>query len=83
MPRNVRNFWLEAEVDGRSTSVATGPEGKDGGISVRVLIRREGGVSMAATLRGRALPDGTLELVIVGYDPDGAVRGRVKVESTR
>lgn len=83
MPRNVRNFWIEAEVDGRNSTIGAGPQGKDGGINVRVLIRRDGGVSMAATLRGRALPDGTLELMIVGYDPDGAVRGRVKVESNR
>ena len=42
MPRVVRNFWLEADVDGRVSTVAGGPRGKDGGITLRIY-QRSGG----------------------------------------
>jgi hypothetical protein len=45
MPRNVRNFWIELEVDGKRTRVATGPVRKDGGFTMRVLMREDGDIS--------------------------------------
>lgn len=50
MPRNVRNFWLEIEVDGRKTKVSLGPAGKTGGARVRVFMRHEGGPTKVGTL---------------------------------
>lgn len=38
MPRNVRNFWIEGRVDGRSSQIATGPIRSDGGFSLSVLV---------------------------------------------
>lgn len=39
MPQNVRNFWIELEVDGRKSKIATGPVSKDGAFSLRVSMR--------------------------------------------
>ena len=39
MPRNVRNFWIEIEVDGRKAKIATGPVSKTRGFTVRILQR--------------------------------------------
>ncbi len=52
MPRNVRNFWLELDVDGKRTRVETGPQSKDGGFSLDVKMRDEGGIVRAALLTG-------------------------------
>jgi len=49
--RAVRNWFLDVEVDGRSP-IQTGPKGKDGGFSLRLLQRKEGGVVEVLTLRG-------------------------------
>lgn len=42
MARNVRNFWIELEIDGRVTKVATGPRRKDGGFLLKVHMRDKG-----------------------------------------
>jgi hypothetical protein len=68
MPRNVRNFWLELKVDGKKSKVATGPVAKDGGFTLVVRQRCDGGITKAGTLRGVALLDGTLKL-----DWDGGI----------
>lgn len=62
MPRNVRNFWLEASIDGRDTDLAGGPQSKDGGFEAKVLIRADGDIAHAVTISGSAAPDGSLEL---------------------
>lgn len=45
MPRNVRNFWIEANIDGRTSKVATGPASKDGGFDLEILFRELGTIS--------------------------------------
>lgn len=60
MPRNVRNFWLTFEVDGKKTTVASGPVRKDGGFSLRVQIRDSGAVTTAGYLIGKASEGGVL-----------------------
>jgi len=44
MPKNVRNFWLECEVDGRRETVACGPRAKDGGLRLKLKVRNRGEV---------------------------------------
>ncbi len=70
MPRNVRNFWIEADIDGLKEMVATGPIAADGGISVRILQRNEGGIVTALRIYGIADSDGHLELT--AHSDDGA-----------
>ena len=62
MPRNVRNFWIDLEVDGR-TRVQTGPREKDGGFTSTIYIRDKGSVQAALHVRGREM-GGTLRLEI-------------------
>lgn len=62
MPRNVRNFWLEGQIDGRASKIEGGPVSKDGGFFLRVKMRDEGSVVTALSIRGTAWPDGSLWL---------------------
>ncbi len=45
MPRNVRNFWMDAYVDGRKTNISGGPVGKYGEMVVAIKIRENGCIS--------------------------------------
>lgn len=62
MPRNVRNFWLELDVDGKKTTVATGPVRKDGGFCLTIYQRNAQEVTTAGRLVGFASTGGKLEL---------------------
>lgn len=62
MPRNVRNFWVELTVDGKSSRIATGPVSKDGGFELTVRMRSNGGIIRALDLRGYVAGDGALTL---------------------
>jgi len=62
MPRNVRNFWIELEVDGRKQRIATGPRSKDGGFSLTVKMRDQGEIITALGVEGFACSDNTLVL---------------------
>ena len=45
--RTVRNFWLEATIDGRRTRLVGGPRAKDGGMSLTLYQRSGGSVACA------------------------------------
>ena len=62
MPRNVRNFWIEVEVDGSKTAIATGPRRADGGFDIRIQMRDQGGIICPVSIHGRAEDDGRLHL---------------------
>lgn len=53
MPRTVRNFWLEINVDGRKSRVTTGPRNRTGGFDCTIYMRCDGEVTRALELRGR------------------------------
>ena len=40
----VRNFYLEADIDGMKTKVASGPKAKDGGMTVYLHQRDDGDI---------------------------------------
>lgn len=58
MPRNVRNFWVEVNVDGAKSKTALGPKAKEGGFDLTVKIRENGVIS-------------DRELVVRGYEHGG------------
>jgi hypothetical protein len=72
MPRNVRNFWLDGWVDGRTTGLAAGPRSAQGGFTLRVSIR-DGGAVRPDVVRvvGAVDPDGKLYVRV--YDEGGDV----------
>jgi hypothetical protein len=55
--RAVRNWFIDLDVDGRESSVQTGPKAKGGGFWFRLLQRKEGGAVEALSLRGVAQGD--------------------------
>lgn len=59
---HVRNFWIDGTVDGRATGVEGGPRSKDGGFSMTVYIRDEGGIETGVRMSGRVGRDGELVL---------------------
>lgn len=56
-----RNFWIEANIDGRKTDLRGGPRSKDGGFDMTIYIRDAGGIVNAITVLGRER-DGRLSL---------------------
>lgn len=62
MPRNVRNYWIEAEIDGRATPLAGGPKGKEGGLRLCLKRRNHGLVETILILDGRSTRE---DLIIV------------------
>ena len=51
MLKNVRNFWIEADVDG-SSSITAGPKSKDGGFSLSIFMRDEGSIKKVVNITG-------------------------------
>ena len=50
----VRNFWLKANIDGRSTELTGGPQRKDGGFYLTVKQRDDGGIIEPIQVEGYA-----------------------------
>lgn len=64
-PRNVRNFWLDLNVDkgdGTATNTGVGPVAKDGGFRCRVLMRSDGQIYSEDLMVDGIVIDGLLEL---------------------
>ena len=47
----VRNFYVEANVDGRDTTLSGGPKSKTGGMRVKIFQRSNGEIEEALTIR--------------------------------
>jgi hypothetical protein len=63
MPRNVRNFWIELEVDGKKQKIATGPRSAGGGFDMSIKVRSEGQIAARdVRIVGFVTPDGLLEI---------------------
>jgi len=60
----VRNFWIKADIDGRKTMLEGGPQRKDGGFSLTIFMRGEGGITKPLEIMGQADRDGRLELYV-------------------
>lgn len=46
----LRNFWVEVEIDGRTTKLTGGPQSKNGKMTVRVYQRNRGESVRSATV---------------------------------
>ena len=56
MPRNVRNFWIRANIDGRAGALEGGPRSKDGGFDLTIQAHIDGEPREALTILGRVDP---------------------------
>lgn len=64
----VRNFYVEADIDGRQTTLGGGPRSKDGEMTVCLYQRVEGCISDPVKIKCRER-NGVLTTEI--FDPDG------------
>jgi hypothetical protein len=67
----VRNFWVDASVDGRKTDVGTGPRAKNGGMEVTLYQREDGCISTALRIACRVNWQG--QLVTTARNANGEV----------
>lgn len=65
MPRFVRNFWIETDVDGASRTLAGGPRRKDGGFKTVIYAKINGDPHVVARIEGRVMSNGNLILNVV------------------
>ena len=56
----VRNFWIDARIDGRKTELAGGPAGKFDGMRVCIKQRNHGGIDVAVKIESYANCNGEL-----------------------
>lgn len=68
MPRNVRNFWIEVDVDGRKTVIKTGPRSKNGGMTIRLYQRHKGAIGKALLEVVSTCSNDILETVVDVFD---------------
>jgi hypothetical protein len=64
MPRVVRNFWLTADIDGRTSKFTGGPAAKDGGMDLTLKVRDHGAVVHALEILCREDGDGKLRVTV-------------------
>ena len=66
----VRNFWIEADVDGYKTMLKGGPRSKEDGLSVKLFQRSEGNITTAVKIDCFVDSEGKLVTVIKNGDGD-------------
>ncbi len=65
----VRNFWIDANIDGRRTRLRGGPRGREGGFDLAICQRARGQIVRALEVAGECGTDGTLRLRV--FDREG------------
>ena len=79
----MRNFWIECEIDGKKTKLASGPRAKDGGFELTVKVRSNGESLRAVEIRGFVHSvTGKLILDVREFEPVGNIHNAY-VTSTR
>lgn len=67
----VRNFWIEAEIDGRKHKLKGGPRAKTGGFKLTVQQRSNGSITKAVSVEGKVSQCGeSLGLVVKAGDKE-------------
>lgn len=75
--RNVRNFWIEADIDGASSKLAGGPRNREGGFELTIFMREDGEAKTAMHVVGMVDTDGELVLKV------GAAEDHFEIRTTR
>jgi hypothetical protein len=80
----VRNFYVAADIDGRTTKLQGGPASKDGGMTVTLYQRRDGNIVEAVELHCFVNSDGNLQTTItVGHGLDDRITTREYIVTER
>lgn len=74
----VRNFWIDGDVDGRTTSVKGGPVSKTGGMQVDIKQRDDGKIITAVKVRCSADDEGNLVTNV--YDNEDVLLTQIKTK---
>ena len=56
----VRNFWIEADIDGRQSTLAGGPRNKNDGMEIDIYQRDDGTIYHAVDIWCHVDPEGNL-----------------------
>ena len=64
----MRNFWIEANIDGRKTKLMGGPRSKTGGLRLQIRMRDSGQSILACKA---VCTECGGDLIIMLYDKDG------------
>lgn len=64
----LRNFWVEADIDGRKTKLKGGPRNKTGGLHLKIRVR-DSGTSVLGCKIICTEHDG--DLILMFYDKNG------------
>ncbi len=78
MPRNVRNFWVEVEIDGYKHMLKGGPRNKNGGFNLKVYQRDLKEVKFALRVHGHQYFDKGLALEV--HDSQGKLLHQLRTE---
>lgn len=65
----VRNFWVEADIDGYKTKVQGGPRRKEDGMNLTIYQREDGEISTAFQVKCKVTPSGNLITSV--FDDEG------------
>lgn len=67
-PASIRNFWIDATIDGCKGTISKGPKNKDGGIEIVIYMRNKKTVEKMLKITGKVAPDNRLILFIQNVD---------------
>lgn len=62
--KNVRNFWVDCDIDGRESTLSGGPRCKTDGMTVAIKQRNNGEVETVLTVSCFVNTDGDLETYV-------------------
>jgi hypothetical protein len=64
----VRNFWIDADIEGRQTILSGGPRAKDGGMEVTLYQRNDGSIEKVLRIVCRACGDELVTDIYIDRD---------------
>lgn len=64
MPRNLRDFWVDLDVDGYAQTVARGPKQRGGGFSLDIRVASHGMSKRLLHITGAHLQNGKNRVII-------------------
>ena len=66
----VRNFWIDASIDGRQTELGGGPRARNGGMDIEIYQRDDGSIANCIRVICREFAN-ELVTTVYRYDSDG------------